>query len=79
MFFSRTNNHQVSMSVTRKIFKSGLLQPNVFMQDRLHRPISSQQKIKHLGKLIPKLAKSSSNGKHQLLTRMLQAPRVLEG
>ena len=41
--------------------------------------ISFQQNIKHLGKLIPKLAKSSSNGKHPLLTCMPQVPRVLGG
>ena len=42
-------------------------------------PMSCQQKIKNLGKLILELATSTSNGNHQLLTCMPQAPHVLEG
>ena len=46
----------------------------------LHQLVSSQQKIERLGMLIPKTATSTSNGKYQLLlTRMPQAPCVLEG
>ena len=46
----------------------------------LHQLVSSQQKIECLGMLIPKTATSTSNGKYQLLlTRMPQAPCVLEG
>ena len=48
----------------------------------LHWSVPSQQKMKRLDGLIPKLAKFSSNGKHQLLTRvarMLQVPHVFGG
>ena len=40
--------------------------------------VTFQQKIKHLDKLIPKLATSTSNGNHQLRTRMPQASCVLK-
>ena len=42
-------------------------------------PTTSQQKMEHLSKLIPKPAMSTSNEKYQLLTRMLQAPRMIGG
>ena len=45
----------------------------------LLQPIFSQQKMERLVMIIPKPTTSTSNGKHQLLTRMLQAPRVLGG
>ena len=35
--------------------------------------------MEHLSKLIPKPAMSTSNEKYQLLTRMLQAPRMMGG
>ena len=41
--------------------------------------MTSQQKIECLGKLIPKTATSTCNGKHQLLIHMLQVTRVLGG
>ena len=47
--------------------------------NELHLHVPSQQKMKRLDGLIPKLAKFSSNGKHQLLTRMPQAPHVFGG
>ena len=50
-----------------------------FSTSELHQPIHSQQKMKRLDGLIPKIAKFSSNGKHQLLTRMPQAPHVFGG
>ena len=59
------------------------LQVGVMMHDistsELHQPVHSQQKMKHSDGLIPKPATFTSNGKHQLLTRMPQAPCVLRG
>ena len=60
-----------------------LLQVGFMIHDistnRLLQPIFSQQKMERLGMIIPKPATSTSNGKHQLLTRMLQVPCVLGG
>ena len=72
-----------------KIFTSGFLQPVIFQQvgsmtydiytNRIYRPISSQQKIKRLGKLVLKLATSTSNGKYQLLIQCSKLHTCLGG
>ena len=47
--------------------------------NRLLRPIFSQQKMERLGRLIPNPTTSTSNGRHQLLTHIPQAPCMLGG
>ena len=46
---------------------------------KLHQPVHSQQKMKRLDGLIPKPRTFTNNRKHQLLTRMPQAPCMLRG
>ena len=52
---------------------------NFYQQPSSSCILSTKKKMEHLGNLIPKLAIFLSNGKHQQLTRMLQAPCVLRG
>ena len=61
------------------IFLQGGAMMHYISTNGLHRFVPSQQKMKRLDGLIPKLAKFSINGKHQLLTRMPQAPHVFGG
>ena len=75
--------------VTTKFQQMGFFNLQFFLQvgvmthdistSKLHQPVHSQQKMKHLDGLIPKPATSTSNGKHQLLTHMPQVSCMLEG